>query len=201
MTPRRISAKLFALPDPAAAPELRPFIGLFHRFIQEDALDGLLLDVADYGHVPAGPGVILIGHDVDYAIDLTHGRAGLLTTRKRHPDLPLGELLRDTLRRALIAVQQVEADASAGLRFATGEIELRFVDQLAAPSTQEAYESVCKEIEPVAVRLFGASGFELARARAEEPRPILTVTLSVLSDPGTSGAVDASALLERLGGA
>ena len=201
MTPRRISAKLFAQPDPAAALDLRPFIGLFHRFIQEDALDGLLLDVADYGHVPAGPGVILIGHDVDYAIDRTDGRAGLLTTRKRHPDLPLGELLRDTLRRALIAAEQVEADASAGLRFATGEIELRFVDQLAVPNTQEAYESVCKEIEPVAIRLFGASGFELARARADDPREMLTVTLSVLSDPGTSGAVDASALLERLGGA
>ena len=198
MTPRRISAKLFAQPDPATALDLRPFIGLFHRFIQEDALDGLLLDVADYGHVPAGPGVILIGHDVDYAIDLTGGRAGLLTTRKRHPDLPLGELLRDTLRRALIAVQQVEADAGAGLRFASGEIELRFVDQLAAPSTQETYESVCKEIEPVAVRLFGASGFELARARADDPRAMLTVSLSA---PGTSGAANASALLERLGGA
>jgi hypothetical protein len=198
MTPRRISAKLFALPDPAAAPELRPFIGLFHRFIQEDALEGLLLDVADYGHVPAGPGVILIGHDVDYAIDLRDGRAGLLTTRKRHPDLPLGELLRNTLRRALIAVQQVEADASAGLRFGTGEIELRFVDQLAAPNTREAYESVCKEIEPVAIRLFGASGFELAHVGGDDPRAMLTVSLSA---PGISGAVGASALLERIGGA
>jgi hypothetical protein len=198
MTPRRISAKFFAQPDPAAALDLRPFIGLFHRFIQEGALEGLLLDVADYGHVPAGPGVILIGHDVDYAIDLTDGRAGLLTTRKRHPDLPLGELLRDTLRRALIAVQQVEADASSGLRLATGEIELRFVDQLAAPNTQEAYESACKEIEPVAIRLFGASGFDLARARVDDPRAMLTVALSV---PGISGAVDASALLERLGDA
>jgi len=198
MTPRRISAKLFAQPDPTAALDLRPFIGLFHRFIQEGALEGLLLDVADYGHVPAGPGVILIGDDVDYAIDLTDGRAGLLTTRKRHPDLPLGELLRNTLRRALIAVQRVEADASAGLRFATGEVELRFVDQLAAPNTQEAYESVCKEIEPVAVRLLGASGFDLARARGDDPRAMLTVTLSARGIPGELGA---SALLEQLGGA
>ena len=198
MTPGRISAKFFAQPDPAAALDLRPFIGLFHRFIQEGALEGLLLDVADYGHVPAGPGVILIGHDVDYAIDLTGGRTGLLTTRKRHPDLPLGELLRDTLRRALIAVQQVEADAGAGLRFASGEIELRFVDQLAAPNTQEAYESVCKEIEPVAIQLFGASGFELARARADDPRAMLTLSLST---SGTSGAANPSALLERLGDA
>ena len=198
MTPRRISTKFFAQPDAAAAPDLRPFIGLFHRFIQQGSLEGLLLDVADYAHVPAGPGVILIGQDVDYAIDLTDRRAGLLTARKRHPNLPLCELLRDTLRRALIAVRQVEADASAGLRFGTGEIELRFVDALAAPNTGEAYESVCEEIEPVAIRLFGASGFELARARANDPREMLTVSLSA---SGISPTLDAGALLERLGGA
>jgi hypothetical protein len=201
VTPRRISAKFFAQPDAAAAPDLRPFIGVFHRFIQEGVLEGLLLDVADYAHVPGGPGVILIGHDVDYAIDLADRRAGLLTTRKRHPNLPLSELLRDTLRRALIAAQQIEADASAGLRFGTGEIELRFVDALAAPNTREAYESVCKEIEPVAIRLFGASGFELTRVRVDDPREVLTVSLSVPSAPGIAHAADAGALLERLGGA
>jgi hypothetical protein len=198
VTPRRISAKFFAQPDTAATPDLRPFIGVFHRFIQEGALEGLLLDVADYSHVPAGPGVILIGHDVDYAIDLTDGCPGLLTTRKRHPSLPLRELLRDTLRRALTAVQRVEADASAGLRFGTDEIELRFVDALATPNTREGYESVCKEIEPVALRLFGASGFELTRDRADDPREMLTVSLSVSASSQVS---DVGALLERLGGA
>jgi len=34
---------------------------------------GLLIDVADYAHVPDGPGVILIGHDVDYGIMNRHG--------------------------------------------------------------------------------------------------------------------------------
>jgi hypothetical protein len=92
----------------------------------------------------------------------------------------------------------VEADASAGLRFATGKIELRFVDQLAAPNAQEPYESVCKKVEPVAARLFGASGFEFARARADDPREMLTGSLSAV---GAAGAADASALLERLGGA
>ena len=198
MTPRRISAKVFVQPDAAVAPDLRPLVGVFHRFIQEGALEGLLLDVADYTHVPAGPGVMLIGHDVDYAIDMTGRRAGLLTTRKRHPNLPLSELLRDTLRRALVAVQQLEADASAGLRFSTGEIELRFVDALAAPNTREAYESVCKEIEPVALRLYGASGFELTHVRPDDPREMLGVSLLA---PAISQAADAGALLERLGGA
>ena len=29
----------------------------------------MLIDVADYRHVPAGPGVLLIGHEANYSLD------------------------------------------------------------------------------------------------------------------------------------
>src|SRR4029077_431582 len=102
MNPQRLAIKLFAT-RPIAREELPPFIGVFHRFIQEAVVPGLLVDVADYAHVPDGPGVILIGHDVDYGIDLAGGRTGLLTTRKRAGDAALVPLFRDTLSRALAA--------------------------------------------------------------------------------------------------
>ena len=57
---------------------------------------------------------------------------------------------------------------------------------------------MCKEIEPVALRLYGASGFELTRDKAYDPREMLTVSLSVSAGSQTP---DADALLERLGGA
>ena len=81
--PRRVSVKFFANPQPGSALDLAPYIGLFHQFIQEKSVEGLLIDVADYTHVPDGPGILLVGHDVDYGIDLAGGRAGLLTVRKR----------------------------------------------------------------------------------------------------------------------
>ena len=43
---------------------------VFHAWIQKGAVEGLLLDVADYQHIQDGPGMILIGDQVDYAFDL-----------------------------------------------------------------------------------------------------------------------------------
>ena len=106
MLPQRIDVRFLVSPDPRAPVDLEPFIPLFHRFIQQGALEGMLIDVADYAHVPGGPGVLLVGHDVDYAIDSNRGRASLLVTRKRFGDLPLAEVVRDLLRKAVIAVEE-----------------------------------------------------------------------------------------------
>ena len=132
MNPRRVACKFFVHPDPLAPVELAPFIGVFHRFIQDGALDGLLLDVANYAHVPDGPGILLIGHDLDYGIDLAGGRAGLLTTRKRYGDLPLAEAVRGLLGSALRAIDSIERDGSVDIRFATGEFTIQLMYGLAA---------------------------------------------------------------------
>src|SRR4029077_10076795 len=49
--------------------DLEPLIPIFHGWIQGRVCDELLLDIADYRHVPAGPGVVLIGHEADYSVD------------------------------------------------------------------------------------------------------------------------------------
>jgi hypothetical protein len=121
--PQRLALKLFAT-RPIARADLHPFIGVFHRFIQQAAVPGLLIDVADYAHVPDGPGVILIGHEVDYGIDLAGGRTGLLTTRKRGGDAGLPELFRDTLGKALAAARAIEADDAVSIRFAPDALEI-----------------------------------------------------------------------------
>lgn len=195
MTPKRIALKCFVAPDPRAPIELHPVIGLFHRFIQQGSLAGLLIDVADYAHVPEGPGVILIGHDVDYGIDLAEGRAGLLTTRKRLEDVSLAAAVRDTWGRALRAVRAIEVDAALTLRFDCSRFELRLLDRLAAPNQDAAYAAACKEIEPLAARLYGAAGFTLSRLDAEEPRRPLGIEIAARNAP------DAAALIERLSAA
>jgi hypothetical protein len=193
MTPKRLAVKFFTSPDPAAPVDLGPCLGLFHRFIQQGGLEGLLIDVADYAHVPEGPGVVLIGHEVDYGLDLAGGRAGLLTTRKRYPlDLPLPEVLRDTLRKALLAVQAIERDGSTGLRFATGALEIQLVDRLAAPNQAQAYEAAKSEIAPVLAGLYGSARPEIRRAHAQDARQTLALAVEV------GGAGAAEALLGRL---
>ena len=50
---------LLANPD---AVDLAPLFPIFNSWIQNQAPSELLLDIADYRHVPDGPGVVLIGH-------------------------------------------------------------------------------------------------------------------------------------------
>jgi ribosomal protein S16 len=195
MNPQRIAIKFFVKPDPRATIDLEPFIPMFHRFIQKGSVEGLLIDVADYAHVRDGPGVILIGHDVDYGIDTTGGRAGLLVTRKRCGDLPLSEAVRDTLRKALIAIRAIEADGSGGLGFATDVFDLQLLDRLATPNDEESYARVCAEVVPVVEKLWGDAGAELTRARARDARTLLAVTIAVPEGRGVG------AVLEALGGA
>jgi hypothetical protein len=190
--PRRIAAKFDADPEPAGSLDLHPFIGIFHRFIQQGEVPGLLIDVADYAHVPDGPGVMLIGHDVDYGIDHSGGRAGLLTTRKRCADVPLAEALRDTLQRALRAVVAIEADDATDLRFGTAAVTLQFIDRLATPNTDEAYDAVGGEISAIADRLYGPGRARIEREHADDTRRVLTVRIAA------DEAADANTLVERL---
>ena len=54
--------------------DILKLIPVYHRWIQHSALQGLLIDVADYSHVPAGPGVMLIAHEGNYALgDILRG--------------------------------------------------------------------------------------------------------------------------------
>ena len=79
--------------DDTAGVEMEEFIPVFHDWIQTQQLAELLIDVADYRHVPHGPGVVLIAHDAHYAMDLADDRLGLFTAvGARHT--PAGALSR-----------------------------------------------------------------------------------------------------------
>jgi hypothetical protein len=191
-TPQRIAVKFPVSPDPKAPVDLEPFIGLYHRFIQQGRLEGLLLDVADYAHVPDGPGIVLIGHDVDYALDLQGGSAGLLTVRKRYADLSTADVLRDTLSRALGAVEAIEEDGSTGVSFSTASVTVQCFDRLRTPNTDDGYEALRKAVEPVADVLYGAC--EIDRAHTDDARRPLALTLR------SGDAADAATLIARLSG-
>ncbi len=194
MHPKRLSVKFFLSPDPEAPVELEPFIPLFHRVIQQGSVPGLLLDVADYMHVPAGPGVVLIGHDVDYAIDGAGGRAGLLTLRKRAGNEPLGELLRDTLHKALSCVRAIEADGSAKVSFAVDAVRIDVVDRLVAENIADAFEAMKAEVEPVFEALYGDATLEFTRSGEDDPRKLLGVHVAA------EAASDVDTLIRRVAG-
>ncbi len=192
--PQRLALKLYSRSPKLAHADLDACVALFHRYIQQQRLPGLLLDVADYAHVPEGPGVILIGHDVDYGIDLGAGRAGLLVTRKRNSGLELALLLRDTLRSAFAAAAALELDGLRALDLDTGRLEIRVPDRLALRNDSGGAAALEQAARPLLAQLYGAAPLTLSHASGADPRALLALAVEV------EGAGKASELLAALGG-
>lgn len=190
MDAHKLQVKVFV---DGAAPALESLIPVFHDWIKHRRLGSeLLIDVANYAHVPKGPGVGIIGHGSDYFFDLGEGRPGLLYTRKREAP-PAAERLTDAFRRAVAAAVRLEQEpAVAGkLRFRADELLFRINDRLAAPSAEETFASVRPELDAFCDRLF-AGGAKLSLAA--RPRQPFSVKIA------TDGKASIATLLDRLGG-
>jgi hypothetical protein len=192
MDTQKLQLKIFVLPDSARAIEPEAFIAVFHRWIKERLLPDLVIDVANYVHVPEGPGVVLIGHASDYFMDLGEGRLGLLHNRKRLGPPP-ADRLSDLARRTLHVAALLEGDPafSGKLRFATNELAFRINDRLAAPNSDATFATVKPELEALASRIF-AGPFELARTGGS--KDLFSVRLT------SPDSAPLTALLERAGG-
>ena len=53
-------------------------VDVFHRWVANQSMPEMLVDVAELLHVPQGPGVIAVGGDCDYAVDHSGGIWGVL---------------------------------------------------------------------------------------------------------------------------
>jgi hypothetical protein len=193
MNAHKLQLKIYAAPASAKAVTAEALIPVFHRWIKDHVLPELTIDVANYGHVPEGPGVVLIGHAADYFMDEGEGRLGLLHNRKRGGAAE-GERLNDLARRTLHAASLLEKEPALGgkLTFATNELLFRVNDRLAAPNTDATFAALRGELEALGKQLF-AGPFELQRVGG--PKELFSARFK--SAPSTPLAT----LLERAGGA
>src|SRR5579864_4377903 len=102
---QHVNVKLL-LQYPEAA-DLEALIPVFHTWIENQNGDELLIDVADYTHVPAGPGIVLIGHEGNYSVDNTGNRLGVRYNRKAVFDGGNQDCLAQAARSALTACQRL----------------------------------------------------------------------------------------------
>jgi hypothetical protein len=186
----RISIKLFVAND-IFAPDA--FVPVFHRWIQSQAIpDHLLIDVADYAHVPDGPGTVLVSSEANFYTDRGQGKLGLLYARKKATAGSFQDRLRDAIAETLKAAVKLEQDpALAGkLKFRTDEIVIRLNDRLLAPNNQQTLEQVKPIAQAVAKEFFGGKPVTI-----ESNISPLTVFEITLKTPENTGA---EALLGRL---
>lgn len=169
-----VNIKIFAQPNqPVNAADAIP---VFHRWIQQRDLPELLIDVADYTHVPEGPGVLLIALEANYSLDYARNQLGLLYNRKAAAAVNAQAAgsteaeLRQAYDAALTACRRLEQEPEfqGALRFDPTHLEIVFNDRLLHPNSEESW----REIQPEARRffdgLFGAGNYSLERQG--EPR-------------------------------
>ena len=138
------------------------FIAVFHDWVREQAGESVLIDVADYSHVPEGPGVMLIGLEADCSIDETGGRWGLLYNRKGAQDGNNADRIRDAVKHAADACVKLEAQFSEeGLAFSRTEFDVIINDRALAPNSAESWEAAQPEIQATLESVLGHSGFRL----------------------------------------
>jgi len=186
----KINVKFFT--EKGSEIPLGDFIPVFHRWIQLDLLEGMLVDVAEYTHVSEGPGVLIIAHEANYSLDEMDGKRGFLYSQKRAGEKKPAEHLKTAFRRALqaAALLEQEPEFAGKLKFAVNHLQVSVNDRLAAPHTAEAHEELEKVLKPLLDYLYdGAHHLILA-----EKNPKKRTGFEVKIDK----SVDLNALLGKL---
>jgi hypothetical protein len=185
---QKLSVKFFVEP-PNDVP-LTQFIDVFHGWIQ--AGDGDYHDVADYSHMQAGPGIVLVANDANISIDETENRRGLLFNNKRLLSGSNHERLRTVVASALENCRKLEAEPTlrGKLRFSANEAVIWVNDRLAGTNTDESFQEFKCEIEPFGKKLYG--GAETSLERDSDPRRRLHVRIK------SAAALDLNTLWNNL---
>ncbi len=167
---------------------LEPLIPVFHGWIENQNGDELLIDVADYTHVPAGPGVVLIGHEGNYSVDNTGNRLGVRYNRKAAVDGGNQDSLAQAMRAALTACGRLEAEPllAGKVLFNGQDIEIFVNDRLIAPNSPATREAFDADFHLFSRKLFrgkeysisyGADSRSLFTAFVKVPRPFSVAEL------------------------
>ncbi len=173
---QHVNVKIYLADNSSIDPAL--LIPIFHRWIQKKAVDELLIDVVDYRHVPAGPGVMLIGHEADYNLDNANHRYGLRYNRKAAIDGSNADRFHQALRAAAKACLLLESEYEGGaVQFNLNEFGLFINDRALAPNTVETFDACKAELETFIEKALGHSSFDLMHDHDPHQRKLFGVTI------------------------
>ncbi len=175
---QHVNVKIFVEDDDVVDPER--FIAVFHRWIRDGVLDELLIDVADYRHVPDGPGILLAGHDALYSMDHTGGRWGLRYNRRTVLEGSNEDRIRQAFEAAAWACALLEEELrdDAPVRFSRTELEVFVNDRALAPNTPQTYAAHKAHLQAFARALLGSADFKLEHHEGSHNRFAVTIPLA-----------------------
>ena len=148
-------------------------VRIFHRWIQDKTLEGILIDVADYSHVPSGPGILLIGHEAFYSLEFGHeNRMGLLYNRRTIQEGDNQSRIESALRSALKAAFLLTKDESweKEVQFSSKEIRFFINDRMIVPNKEASFLAIQDELQSSIDNIFGKEGKVYLSYEQEDPR-------------------------------
>ncbi|MYB53392.1 MAG: hypothetical protein F4X77_14525 [Acidobacteriia bacterium] len=132
---QRIDVKL--LLDCPPDPDLDQFLVIFDRWRKADDHPADWVDLADYAHMPGGPGILIAGKRDTFSVNLNPPGPGLLTSVRRGLEGSLEDRFREALRRALEFNAAIMAEPEFPAEFSAreGAWEIYVNDRLGFPNT------------------------------------------------------------------
>jgi hypothetical protein len=172
---------------------LEPLVPVFHSWIENQNGHELLIDVADYSHVPAGPGVVLIGHQGNYSVDNTGNRLGVRYNRKAAVDGGNQDCLAQAARAALHACARLETEPrlDGKFKFNGQDIEIFINDRLIAPNNSATRDQFDADLHTFSRKLFGEKGYSISYGT--DPRSLFTAILKTARPHSITELLDALA--------
>ena len=135
--------------------------------------------MADYSHVPAGPGVILIADEANYSLE--HGpedRLGLLYNTKEVLDGSNAERIKRALRQALKAASRLQEDyrLQDSLKFSGQEIRLCINSRAMAPNEDRTCAALMPDLKLVFDAFYNSPEYKMSHV-SSEPRERFAVQI------------------------
>jgi hypothetical protein len=179
--------------------DLNPFIEIFGRWRGEKSHPAQWVDLADYAHVPRGPGIVLVGFNANFSFDMTadsNGAGespGTLYFAKKGLLGSYSERILSAMKTCLTLSQRLVAEREfpPAVVLQPGSLEIRFPDRLLTPNSPSVHERLRPALEESLTRLYGAGSYALNAHSNSSEAPSYSVRAE------SAGSLDD--LLRRLG--
>ena len=171
MPTHKISVKFYLDQGHNIAPDT--WFKTFNNWISAHNGAEVLLDVADYSHVPNGPVTLLIGHEYDISIDDTDAKRGLLYNRKQPNGSDFAQQLSSAVRAACTICHRLEAEEA--VTFRGDELKLVLNDRLNAPNNENTHNAINDDLQVLLNQLYNGSGVAAERRKDAKQRFTLDI--------------------------
>ena len=158
----------------------KDFIPVFHTWIQTKLVkDHLLIDVADYSHIPDGPGVMLVAHEGHFSLDQENFQPSIMYMRKTEMEGDFKDRFNQVLSITTEAANRLRNnDITNDVDFISNSFRFIANDRLYAENTRDNQNIYKKEIQKAINNKYPDSKVEFEDFSSENERLAFTVNFS-----------------------